>query len=162
MTTDNKTRKKGSRKSAEKLIVGWQEWAGLPELGIDAIKAKIDTGARTSALHAFKVTEVEVDGEKYVRFSVHPVQRHKRPELLCQAKLKGKRKVRSSNGQQEERFFIETKLKVGRKSWKVELTLTNRDEMGFRMLIGRQALKRKALVDPAKSFLASPRQEKPS
>ncbi len=139
-------------------VAGWREWVSLPELGVDMIKAKIDTGARTSALHAFRVEPFSRDGRPMVRFRVHPVQRHRHPDLLCEAPLLGERKVVSSNGQHEMRFVITTRLRIGVRSWPIEITLTDRDEMGFRMLLGRQAVTGHFLVDPGSSFrLGRPR-----
>lgn len=133
-------------------VVGWREWVALPELGVERIKAKIDTGARTSALHAFEIKEVARDGETYLRFVVHPHQRRRRPAVVCEAPLLDRRTVTSSNGQRETRYVIRTKLRVAGRSWPIELTLTNRDEMSFRMLLGRQALRRHLIVDPGGSY----------
>ncbi|WP_265570793.1 ATP-dependent zinc protease [Sphingomicrobium nitratireducens] len=134
--------------------VGWREWVALPDLGVEAVKAKIDTGARTSAIHAFGVTEHEDEDGALVRFALHPVQRRRLPEVKCQARLRDKRAVRSSNGKSEMRYVIETTARIGNEEFPIELTLTNRDEMGFRMLLGREALKRRFLVDPGRSYLA--------
>ena len=132
--------------------IGWREWVSLPELGVEAIKAKIDTGARTSALHAFHAKPFFQDGEHRIRFGVHPVQRHRHPDILCEAPLIGERIVISSNGQHELRFVIATILRLGAYSWPIEITLTDRDQMGFRMLLGRQALAGRFLVNPGTSF----------
>ena len=104
-------------------MLGWREWIALPDLGIDAIKAKVDTGARTSALHAFKMKTFVEDGVKRVRFQVHPLQRRKRPSIECEAEVIDERRVTSSNGQKELRLVIRTRMEVGGKSWPVELTL---------------------------------------
>lgn len=138
----------------KKKIVGWREWARLPDLGVERIKAKIDTGARTSALHAFRITPFSKYGAAYVRFVLHPLQRRKKPEVSCVALVIDYRKVTDSGGRAEERYVIRTTLKIGKSCWPVELTLTNRDQMGFRMLIGRQALRRRYVVDPSRSFVA--------
>ena len=135
-----------------KFTIGWREWVALPELGIERIKVKVDTGARTSALHAFDVRPFTRKGERYVCFYVHPVQRRRHPELLCEALVKDERLVTSSNGERERRYVIETPLRIGDIMWPIEVTLTNRDEMGFRMLLGRQALRRRVLVDSGSSF----------
>lgn len=136
-------------------IIGWQEWVCLPDLKIDAIKAKIDTGARTSALHAFKIHPFSDGGLAYVRFAVHPVQRHRIPEIECVARVVDERIVTSSNGQKQKRFVIQTPITIGQMVWEIELTLTNRDEMGFRMLLGREALRKRFFVNPGRSFVMS-------
>lgn len=135
--------------------MGWREWVALPDLGLEAVKAKVDTGAATSSLHAGEVEELtrEGDGGPRVRFVVRPVPRDARLEVVATAPLVGWRKVRSSNGQVEERPVVSTSLGLGPHLVVVELTLTRRDEMGFRMLLGRAALRRRFLVDPGRSFL---------
>ena len=133
-------------------VVGWREWVALPDLGIDLIKAKIDTGARTSALHAFKVEQVLRDGVPSLRFIVHPRRRRRRPEVVCEAPLVDRRVVVSSNGQREARYVIRTTIQIAARCWPIELTLTDRDEMSFRMLLGRQALRRHLIVDPGSSY----------
>ena len=147
--------KRRKTKRAVKPVLGWREWVALPELGIEAIKAKIDTGARTSALHAYKIQTFEVDGQRRVQFVVHPVQRRKLPQVECVADVVDERMVTSSNGQRELRLVIRTPIEIGGKSWPIEITLTNRDVMSFRMLLGRQALRKHALIDPGRSFRAS-------
>ncbi len=131
-----------------RIAIGWCEWVGFPDFGDFRIKAKIDTGAKTSALHAFRVREVVEDGETYVTFFLHPEQRRKRPEIACKAKLHGKRDIKSSNGQVERRYVIRTRLQLGSVCRKVDVTLTNRDEMGFRLLVGRSSLKARFAVYP--------------
>jgi hypothetical protein len=133
-----------------KRILGWREWVALPSLGIDAIKAKADTGARTSALHAYDI-RIE-DGD--VLFKVHPVQRDEETVVHCRAPLIEQRHVRSSTGRQGLRPVIGAELELMGERWPIELTLALRDVMGFRMLLGRQALRRRFLVDPEASFLA--------
>jgi hypothetical protein len=132
--------------------VGWREWVSLPGLGIDRIKAKIDTGARTSTLHAFRVKRFRRKGRLFLRFYVHPMQRRRRPEIMCEAPVLDERVITSSSGQQDRRYVIETSLRIGLSEWPIEVTLTNRDEMSFRMLLGRQALRRRLVVDPGSSY----------
>ncbi|MFZ4641525.1 MAG: ATP-dependent zinc protease [Nodosilinea sp.] len=133
--------------------IGWREWIALPELGVDAIKAKIDTGARSSALHAFDLERFELEGQAMVRFQAHPIQRDDSHIVIIEAALLEDRMVRNSGGQAELRPVIVTAVQVGTMVWPIELTLTNRDEMGFRMLLGRQAVRRRYLVDPGHSYL---------
>ncbi|NOI56849.1 ATP-dependent zinc protease [Vibrio coralliilyticus] len=137
----------------EKLLVGWRESLSLPELGIEKIKAKIDTGARTSCLHTFKVESFHKDAELWVRFWIHPLQRDNSQEVVCEAKVIDQRVVRDSGGHEETRYVIESTIRLGQQSWKAELTLTNRENMAFRMLLGRTAMHHRMLVDPVKSFL---------
>jgi hypothetical protein len=132
--------------------IGWREWVGLPELGIPEIKAKIDTGARTSTLHAYRITPFEKDGRAFVRFLVHPVQRRRLPEIECVAPLAGRRAIRDSGGKTEHRYIVLTRLRVGDDMSEIELTLTNRDQMSFRMLVGRAAIRGRFDVDPGRSF----------
>ena len=141
-------------------VIGWRERVALPELGISEIKAKIDTGARSSALHAFELEIFTHDGKQMVRFKVHPYQRDTRRTVIAEAELLEYRKIRSSNGHAQLRPVIETVVELGGKKWPLELTLTNRDEMGFRMLLGRQAVRHQWLVDPGKSFMQSCREKK--
>lgn len=142
---------------APKLVVGWREWVALPELGIDALKAKVDTGARSSALHAFDVEGFHREGERWVRFSVHPRQRDAVTTVRAEAPWIDERLVRSSSGATTRRPVVRCLLHLGDRSWPIELTLVRRDLMGFRMLLGRQALRRRCVVDPGRSFLVGER-----
>jgi hypothetical protein len=135
------------------LRVGWREWVRLSELGVAAIKAKIDTGARTSALHAFAIEPFHRSGKLWLRFEVHPLQRSSAVKIKCEAPAIDERAVRNSGGQVERRYIIETRLRLGEHSWPIELALANRDQMGFRMLLGRTALEGRALIEPGRSFL---------
>ena len=134
-------------------LVGWREWLALPELGIPAIKAKVDTGARTSALHAFLVEPFEKNHSSWVHFAIHPLQNNTDLIIECDAPVKGQRIVSDSGGHKESRYVIETLITLGKASWALELTLTNRDSMKFRMLLGRTALCHSFNVNAAASYL---------
>ena len=133
--------------------IGWREWIALPDLGVNAIKAKIDTGARTSALHTYGIQIEEQNGVQLVHFRIYPVQQRRRGAVHATAPLLGWKTIRSSSGHRQRRPLIRTTIEWMGEQWPIELTLTNRDEMGFRMLLGRQAIRRHALVDPARSFI---------
>jgi len=134
------------------VIIGWREWVSLPDLGISRIKAKIDTGARSSCLHAFDIERFEQGGCSFVRFKVHPVQRHDQFSVSCQAEIHDVRSVRSSSGNASDRIVIQTAVCWMGETWSVDLTLADRSEMGFRMLIGREAVRGRMLVDPSRSY----------
>lgn len=137
--------------------IGWREWVALPDLGIDAVKAKVDTGARSSALHAWAVRRFARDGRDWVRFQVHPAQGDDQTIVPCEAPLASMKWVRSSSGKLTFRPVIATTLVVGDHRYLIELTLVRRDLMGFRMLLGRQALRRRFLVHSGRSFVQSAR-----
>lgn len=136
-------------------VIGWREWVALPDLGIAGIKAKIDTGARSSAIHAFEVETFQEQGQCLVRFKVHPLQRDSLFAVAAMAPLADQRLIRNSGGQTQLRALIETSLKIGDQIWPIELSLTNRDVMGFRLLLGRQAIRHRFLVDSGRSYLQS-------
>lgn len=142
-------------------VIGWREWISLPDLGVAEIKAKIDTGARSSALHAYGVERFRRRGKELVRFAVHPIQRDDEHVVLAEAEFVEERSVRDSGGHVERRPVIRTTARLSGRLWKIDVTLTNRDEMGFRMLLGRRALVRRFLVDPARSFLAGRPESRP-
>ena len=133
--------------------VGWREWVSLPALGVPHIKAKIDTGARSSALHAFDIELVRRAGDAYVRFVLHPLQRRTLKSVAAEVPLLGERQVKSSNGLVSRRPVIRTAVEILGECREVELTLVPRDEMGFRMLLGRQAIRDGFLVDPGRSYV---------
>ena len=133
--------------------IGWREWVALPELGVKRIKAKIDTGARTSALHAFALERFERDGAPWVRFEIHPKQRAQTPSIDCEAPILEERKVRSSSGHRSLRPVIRTTLSILGEQHPIEITLASRDAMGFRMLLGREALRGRFQIDPGRSYV---------
>lgn len=145
------------RPKKPRTLVGWREWIALPELGVDRIKAKVDTGARSSALHAFDMKRFSRNGEAWIRFSVHPLQRSGREEVRAEARVIEERKVRSSSGVETLRPVILTRIAWFGEEREIELTLTRRDSMGFRMLLGRQALRGQYVVDPGKSYIGGRR-----
>jgi hypothetical protein len=135
------------------LWIGWREWVSLPGLGIDRIKAKIDTGARTSALHAFQIEAFREKGRDKIRFRIHPLQRRMDIEKTCVADLMDRRDVMDSGGHRERRYVIITPVNIGHQQWPVEITLTDRDIMNFRMLLGRTAMYGRMLINPSESYL---------
>lgn len=138
----------------DKIVLGWREWVALPELGLDKIKAKVDTGARTSALHAFELRTFSDRGVARVEFKMHPNQRDTETVVVCTADIKDERVVTDSGGHKEMRCVIETPVRIGAQTWPIELTLTSRDDMLFRMLLGRTAMQGRVVVDPSRSYLS--------
>jgi len=151
----------GQQAGAQKTVIGWREWVSLPDLAIAHIKVKVDTGAKTSALHAFYVQPFERDGMPWVRFGVHPFQASAGVVVDCEAPVKDVRRVTDSGGHAEMRPVIETTLELQGETRLVELTLTDRENMMFRMLLGRSALKRRFVVDSSKSFMLGGNKSQP-
>jgi len=145
---------KGTKKSPT--VIGWREWVALPDLGGAVVRAKIDTGARTASLHAFGLELFERNGKEYARFAIHPDHRSPGPAVIVETPVLGHRAVRNPGGRSEERPLIRTKVVIGRYRFTAELNLTRRDTMGMPMLLGRQTLRRRFVVDPGRSFLVGP------
>jgi ribosomal protein S6--L-glutamate ligase len=139
--------------SQNKVIFGSEEWFSFPDLGIPTIKARVDSGAKTSALHAINISPFVKDDTNWVRFDINPIQKNLKTVIHCEALLVDKRIVKSSSGFREQRYVIQTTLDIGNESWPIEMTLTNRDSMGFRMLLGREAMSGRVLVDPEQTYL---------
>jgi ribosomal protein S6--L-glutamate ligase len=136
-----------------KMILGCEEWCSFPDLGIPTIKARVDSGAKTSALHAINIAPFIKNDENWVKFDINPIQNNLKTVIHCEAPLVDKRIVKSSSGFREQRYVIQSKLKIGEDTWAIEMTLTNRDSMGFRMLLGREAMSGRILVDPEQKYL---------
>ena len=138
-------------------VIGWREWVSLPDLGLESIKAKIDTGARSSALHAFDLRAFTVGAKPWVRFRIHPMQ-HGGPTVEAEAEVIDMRRVTNPGGRRELRPVIRTHVTLLDKQWEIDLTLTPRWGMGFRMLLGRQAVRHHFLVDAGRSFFCERRE----
>lgn len=136
-----------------KRAAGWREWVSLPSVGVGSIKAKLDTGARTSALHAFNIETYWSNGELWARFFVHPYQKNDAREIACDARIEDIRIVSNPGGRRQRRLVIRTDVRLGDETWPIDLSLTDRDEMGFRLLIGRTAMHGNLIVDPDHSYL---------
>lgn len=141
------------KQAKSKPVIGWREWVALPDLAIEHVKVKVDTGARSSAIHASNLELFKKRGETWARFDVHPIQRDTTTTVSAQARVLDQRAVRDSGGKSERRVVIETTLRFMDESWPIELTLTSRDNMGFRMLLGREAVRGRFTVDPGRSFV---------
>jgi ribosomal protein S6--L-glutamate ligase len=139
--------------SQNKVILGSEEWCSFPELGIPTIKARVDSGAKTSALHAINIAPFIKNDTNWVKFDINPIQNNLKTVIHCEAPLIDKRIVKSSSGFREQRYVIQTSLEIGSSKWPIEMTLTNRDSMGFRMLLGREAMSGRVLVDPEQQYL---------
>jgi ribosomal protein S6--L-glutamate ligase len=137
----------------DKLILGSEEWCSFPELGIPTIKARVDSGAKTSALHAINIAPFIKNDANWVKFDINPIQNNIKTIIHCEAQIVDKRIVKSSSGFREHRYVIQTSISTGETKWPIEMTLTNRDSMGFRMLLGREAMSGRILVDPEKKYL---------
>ena len=134
----------------DKKLIGNQEWCALPELGILAIKARVDSGAKTSSVHAFNITTFVKDNLEWVSFEVHPVQRNDKILMRCECPVVDRRDVKSSSGESETRYVINTPISLDGQVWDIEMTLTDRDAMGYRMLLGREAMHGRLIIDPSK------------
>ena len=139
-------------KDDSKIVIGSEEWCSFPALGIPAIMARVDSGAKTSSIHAFNIQKFRRDGESWVSFEVHPLQNNRRVVIRCERPVSDKRVVKSSSGISETRYVISSTIKAGDEAWDIELTLANRDSMGYRMLLGREAMSGRMLVDPSLSL----------
>ena len=139
--------------STSKKIIGSEEWCSFPELGIPAIKARVDSGAKTSSIHAFNIQPFRRQGTSWVSFEIHPIQNNRRTVIRCERPVIDKRVIKSSSGLSETRFVVNASLKLGDNIWEIELTLANRDSMGFRMLLGREAMQDRLIVDPSESCM---------
>ncbi|MBW3163989.1 ATP-dependent zinc protease family protein [Ferrimonas balearica] len=142
--------------TAEKTTIGWREWVHLPDLGLPNIKAKVDTGAKTCALHAFRVEPFEREGKLWVRFAIHPFQDDNETEVECEAPVADRREVTNSGGYTQMRYVIETRILAGSHEFTAQITLTNRDTMRFRMLLGRNAMEGRFVVDVDEGYLLEP------
>jgi len=143
------------RVDEHKAIIGWREWVQLPDLGVIEMKVKVDTGADNSSLHAFNLERFERNGTEYVRFEIHPKQRSRKPSIQCEAPLAMEKKVKNPGGRSELRPVIRTRVLVAGMELNALVNLTSRDEMGFRMLLGRRAVRSKFVIDPGRSYLGT-------
>ncbi|MGB5685011.1 MAG: 30S ribosomal protein S6--L-glutamate ligase [Candidatus Electrothrix sp.] len=136
----------------EKTIIGSEEWCAFPDMMIPAIKARIDSGAKTSSIHAFNIQPFRRQGRSWISFEVHPLQANRRIVIRCEKPVIDRRAVKSSSGLSETRYVISASMQMGSENWEIELTLANRDSMGYRMLLGREAMGKRLVIDPSQSF----------
>ncbi len=141
--------------NSEKLIVGSLENCDLPDLGISDLEIRVDTGAKTSSLHVDNLTKFQKNGRPWLKFDIHPDAYQTEKVITCEYVLHDLRKVKSSNGESEQRYVIQTKLKLGAEEWPIQITLTDRSDMNYLMLLGREGMADRLLVDPSKTFLLS-------
>jgi len=134
-------------------VAGWCEIATFPSLGVEKIAVKLDTGAKTSALHVVNVETFSRDGKEWVRFGVHPLQDNDDVVIHCESPVHKVRTIKSSNGQQETRYTILTSIRMAGMAWPIEVSLTNRDAMGFRVLLGRRAMRNRLIIDPHRTYI---------
>ena len=137
----------------QKIVIGSEEWCSLPSLNIPAIKARVDSGAKTSSIHAYNIKPFVKQGQRWVSFDLAPLQSNGKTNISCEMAVHDRRTIKSSNGSSEKRYVIIAKLELGNAAWDVEVTLTNRDSMGYRMLLGREAISGRAVVDPSESLM---------
>lgn len=142
-----------------KMVIGCEEWCAFPSINIPAIKARVDSGAKTSSIHAINIVRFARGDESWVSFEVHPLQKNRKVTVHCEAQLVDQRVIKSSSGDKESRPVIRVPLTLGDKTWEAEVTLTNRDTMGYRMLLGREAMIGRALIDPEGLCLQGEKQE---
>ncbi|BBD08084.1 ATP-dependent zinc protease [Desulfovibrio ferrophilus] len=143
-----------------KMLIGWREWVAFPDWGVPGLKAKIDTGAKTSALHVYEPEVFERDAKRFLRFQIHPLQNRDDVSIPCEAELVERRRITNSGGQTQRRYVVRTTVELAGRCWPIELTLTNRDQMKFRMLLGRSAMSGQLLVDPQLSYQGGKRNTK--
>ncbi|NVK21396.1 MAG: ATP-dependent zinc protease [Kangiellaceae bacterium] len=139
-----------------KMIVGWKEKAQLKQLGLNSIKVKVDTGAKTSSIHAFDIKTIEKDGVSWVKFKTTPLRRHPKRVFECEAEIVDYRKITSSNGQTQSRYVIRSPITIGSETWEIDITLANREKMRYKMLLGREAMEN-ILVSPHEAYMQSPK-----
>lgn len=153
------SRRRSGRSAARRYrdlpVLGWREVVSLPDIGVTGLHVKVDTGARSSALHAFRIDEFERDGEVHVRFEVHPLRHANRPAVVVELPVHDRRVIRSSNGRAETRYVVRTRVRIGQRTWPIDVTLARRDQMGYRMLLGREAIRGRFLVHAGRSYIAS-------